>query len=80
MRFDATLIKFQSNINHRKITILSNGETIELKHPQTDCNIFSVIDSNGVIVRSIHNLLANMVFIIKFLKHIFSNHFNQVNE
>lgn len=60
MRFDATLIKFQSNINHRKITILSNGETLELKYLHADCNIFSVIDSNGVIVRSVHNWLNQL--------------------
>lgn len=60
MSFNASLIKLPPSKNHENIIILSNGESLELKHLHPQRNTFSVIDSNGIIVKSIHKWLNHL--------------------
>lgn len=58
--FEARLIKLPVTKERQQITVQSTGDTFELSLNNTPNPFFTVIDSDGLIVRSIHNWLSNI--------------------
>lgn len=56
--FEAKLVKLQLGESHRRATLQSSGDVLELSHDGKPKSIFSVVDGNGSIVRSVHNWLS----------------------
>lgn len=60
MSFASQLIKVTSNEDNRRLEIFSNAETLELSSCPSAGIVFSVIDSNGIIVKSVHQWLNHL--------------------
>lgn len=56
--FEAKLVKFPLDERHQRVTLQSSGDLLELSLDTKPNPIFSVVDSNGTIVRSAHNWLS----------------------
>lgn len=60
MNFEAKLIKVPANKTNRVVSIYSTGDSLELNHNSTPRIVYSVVDSNGVVVRIVHQWLNHL--------------------
>lgn len=60
MSFASQLIKVSVNRDSRHLEIFSNAETLELSSRSSSPVIFSVVDSKGGIVKTIHQWLNHL--------------------
>jgi len=61
MSFVSQLIKVSVNEDNRHLEVFSNTETLELMSRSSSGVLFSVVDSKGIIVKSIHQWLNHLV-------------------